>query len=189
MSNSVRFGDFQISVISATEYELSRHQDPVYHVATSIEEAKLIRNWVYDLTDGEMIRCRGRDKIFPLSDHFDTITHEPTVSNGSYTPFEDGLAIKFERQLYFLWQEKVECYDIGIIDFVNLLHFACTPVNTTADIVLPLPATHTNTTNIQVSHRKVVVLCHGYSPELGPNYPFISVLKQHIIRSGFLTAA
>ena len=83
------------------------------------EDIKLLRTWLLTIEDGSMLCCRGRDVV--NRPKFDaTILTEENENEGErevlLSAWELGIVIKFKRDLFFMWQGKVESYPIGVLD-------------------------------------------------------------------------
>lgn len=168
----------------------------LYFVPQSLEEVTELRKWVYELSNGSCIAVRGRDRSLPVNwpgpqqaDAVDLaeaiVKHRASITD-LFTNWELGVALKSNNNLFLMWPAIVECYPIGTIDFLSLLHFRKTPK-------LPLDRMHicdakTVSSHVPGLHQatdKVIVLCHGFSPDVGPKYAFIQVLQAWLTALGW----
>ena len=92
-------------------------------------------------------------------------------------------------------------YPIGVLNLSDLLHVCVSPLATPLHVPAPptivATAVVTNTDSItnntnqstqanQVSFQhNIIILCHGFSPERGPNYLFLVLLKNYFLSLGF----
>jgi hypothetical protein len=130
---------------------------------------------------GTFYGVRGRDldikylteqlhrKIKESSDN-DVLDESETSSNEATSKFTDysfGLAVKSHRSLFLLWKDKVENYPIGQLNLSNLLHFRSTNLAYPTSFSLDTPENIGN---------NFIILSHGFSPDLGPDYALIHIL-------------
>ena len=146
----------------------------------SSDEAAEIKTWLYGLQDGQMFACRGRDYEFDSIMHALQTDH-PDAIEASLSPkltnWEYGVGIKMARSVFLLWETKVEKHDIGSLDLISLLH-VCSERVSQPPIPRGLPSAVSNAPT-------VVILCHGFSPELGPLYPLLIILRDFLTANGF----
>ncbi len=125
-------------------------------------EVEEIRSWVHSLSDGEVLRVRGRD--FQRSEDSQQVT--------GYTSWEFGVAIKIQRRLFLLWEAVVESYLVDGCDFMVLLQIQCTNQS----------SIHGN----EAMPRAIkVILNHGFSPDYGPQYALVCTLVVFLRAKGF----
>lgn len=131
-----------------------------FYTPSDSHDFETIRDWLHSLRNGKLIYCRGRDIVRNDEGIFE-----------SYTNWEYGYALKMNRRLFFMWDNDVESIMIDGCNFLEQLHFECfeTP-----------PIYH----SMNFSNR-VLVLCHGFCFEHGPNYPFIAALTSALSTLGY----
>eukprot|EP01038_Epipyxis_sp_PR26KG_P007674 gene7674-10443_t len=146
--------------------------------STNYDQIIQLRDWVYGLLDGSILKVRGRDLTHVHDDMISVNIMERLgpidTNNPLFTEWEYGIAVKFERVLFLLWPEKVERYSIGSIDYINLLHFAAYSSECEESLI----EIQHNSKSIEaaIDNSDTIILCHGFSPEQGPNYPLIKLL-------------
>jgi hypothetical protein len=144
------------------------------------EEAAAIKTWLYSLADGQAFACRGRD--YELNSMLDALKGQvgdapEAPLSPKFTDWEYGVGIKMKRAIFLLWAAKVEKHDIGSLDLISLLHM-CGRTSSNPPISLPPPTACP-------AKPTVVILCHGFSPELGPSYPLLIILRQFLSAHGY----
>jgi hypothetical protein len=144
------------------------------------EQAAAIKTWLYSLADGQAFACRGRD--YELSSILVALRGEDAGAleaplSPNFTGWEHGVGIKMKRAIFLLWEAKVEKHDIGSLDLISLLHI-CGQTPSNLPISPPLPA-------VCSPKPIVVILCHGFSPELGPSYPLLITLCHFLTSLGY----
>src|SRR3990167_1094363 len=116
----------------------------------TVEDCAIIKCALHSLPNGTCIPTRGRD----------------WTGEDTFTDWEHGVAIKNDSRLFFLYDNgKIESFLIDGINFYQLVHFVKPRIKRNSDEV------------INVDHKKVVILSHGWSYELGPDYPLIRTLQ------------
>jgi hypothetical protein len=131
-----------------------------YFIPAESLDVDLIRQWLHGLSNGKIISCRGRD----------IIRDGEGVAN-SFTNWEIGYAVKMNRRLFLLWDTEVESILIDGCHFLDQLHFECH-----VDIPAPLVTSPSS---------RVVIVCHGFCFEDGPNYLFVSALTSALKVAGY----
>jgi hypothetical protein len=123
------------------------------------------KNWSLSLSDGELLHVRGRD-----------VSRGEDGAVSGFTEWESGLALKSEDSFFFLWRNLVEKLKIKNINFYEQLHFEC--------------SASVSNDSLAISGKSLptIVLCHGFCPESGPNYPLICVLSLLLRSCGFVVA-
>jgi pimeloyl-ACP methyl ester carboxylesterase len=141
-----------------------------------------VRNWIYSLDDGQLFACRGRDfttdsmMVVLQSDHLE---ERESACQMQLTQWEYGVGLKMNRSVFLLWQEKVEKHDIGSLDLVSLLH-VCGRADTSPPLYGGVGALHS-----APCKKAVIILCHGFSPDVGPRYPLIIILNKFFAHLGY----
>lgn len=120
----------------------------------------ILREWIHSLPNGKILSCRGRD-----------IIRDDDGISTSFTDWEIGYAIKMNRRLFLLWDTEVESVLIDGCNFLDQLHF---------EYVTELPSSISFAPN-----NRVVVVCHGFCYEDGPNYLFVSTLTSALKAAGY----
>eukprot|EP00697_Spironema_sp_BW2_P006020 gnl/Spiro4/18380_TR9837_c0_g1_i1.p1 gnl/Spiro4/18380_TR9837_c0_g1~~gnl/Spiro4/18380_TR9837_c0_g1_i1.p1 ORF type:complete len:604 (+),score=208.82 gnl/Spiro4/18380_TR9837_c0_g1_i1:101-1912(+) len=112
-----------------------------------------IRTWLHSLHDGDCIGFRGR-------------AANAAASSG-FTPWDYGFALKSGPCLFYIYQNgTLECLTIDHTNFSKLVHIA-------------LPREHIHTPVATPSHySRVLILSHGWSPLVGPNYALVRTLER-----------
>jgi hypothetical protein len=125
-----------------------------------VNEVDLIRQWMHSLENGKILSCRGRD---PIRDEDGSIN--------SYTNWDFGYAVKMNRRIFFLSDTEVESVLIDGCNFLDQFHLE---YHLEDPISCPLPPSE-----------RVVMICHGFCPEQGPNYLFASALSSALRMAGY----
>ena len=116
--------------------------------------------WIINQPDGSCFPIRGRDFI-------------------SFTDFDEwdsGVAVKDGERLFFIYESGcIESFYIHIINFKELIHFT----------ILKEKKNEFVQDNINCDPLKVIILSHGFSDQVGPNYPLIRSLETIAIRLGW----
>jgi hypothetical protein len=158
------------------------HENSLFVCPKTSDEAAEVKRWLYDLQDGQMFACRGRD--YRLSAMLQALREDNTEAlqdclHPQFTDWEYGIGIKKSRSVFLLWREKVEKHDVGSLDFVSLLHICGQPQPP------PPPQTRREEPPAAETKQDVVILCHGYSPDCGPSYPLLIILKNLLTQMRF----
>lgn len=149
------------------------------------EEASEIKKWLYGLRDGQAFACRGRD--YKLNSMLDALHATDRDANDALetcapphvTDWEYGVGIKMNRAVFLLWETKVEKHDIGTVDLITLLHVCGRTVSDPPIHISPSVAPAVCSAN-----PVVIILCHGFSPDHGPSYPLLILLKDVLTARG-----
>lgn len=131
-----------------------------FYIPLNVEEINQIRYWLESLQNGKLIYCRGRDIIRNNEGIFE-----------SFSNWEYGYALKMNRRLFFLWDNDVESIMIDGCNFLDQLHFECFES-------LPIH------NRIEFNNR-VLMVCHGFCFDYGPNYPFVAALTSALSTIGY----
>jgi hypothetical protein len=142
------------------EFPSSAASSANYFIPQQTEEVDLIRQWLHSLENGKILSCRGRDPIRE---------EDGTVS--SFTNWDLGYAVKMNRRVFLLWDTEVESVMIDGCNFLDQLHFEY-------HLEDPIPV------SLPPSDR-VVMICHGFCFEHGPNYLFLSALSSALRAAGY----
>ena len=148
------------------------HENSLFVLPKTSDEAAEVKRWLYDLQDGHIFACRGRD--YQPNAMLRALREENSEPiDGSlhpqFTDWDYGIGIKKARCVFLLWREKVEKHDVGGLDLVSLLHIC-------GHHAPPQP-TRPEEPAAAATKQTVVILCHGYSPDSGPSYPLLIILK------------
>lgn len=120
----------------------------------------LLRRQLSRLPDGAVLVCRGRDNL----------DVEETAEEWDY-----GFCQKRGADLFFAYASgDAECFSIGGVNFVHLVHLA-----------LRSPAVIQENAPAMTRQQPVLVLAHGWSPQVGPRYPLIQRMEAHALRKGW----
>lgn len=131
-----------------------------YFIPRNTQEIDILRDWIHSLQNGKILCCRGRD-----------IIRDDDGIPSSYTNWETGYAVKMNRRLFLLWDTEVESVLIDGCNYLDQLHF-------TSILELPLPVPNH-------SKNRVIIVCHGFCFEDGPNYLFVSALTSALKVAGY----
>jgi len=149
----------------------------------TFDEAAEVKKWLYGLQDGQIFACRGRD--YALNPILAALQHEDpdalcisTSLPPQLTEWEYGVGIKMDRAVFLLWESKVEKHDIGSLDLVSLLHI-CGHSGSH-----PPRCDASNPVAAALPQNLVIILCHGFSPEIGASYPLLIILNNFLSRLG-----
>ena len=134
-----------------------------YFEPSNEEEANILRNWCHSVTDGELLRVRGRDWV-----------EEGDVRVLGAWAY--GLALKQGRRFFLLWETEVESVLVDGINYRDQLHFECMDHTS---MVWPVSAVES------CDKRTTVILCHGFCEENGPHYALIQVLRHALTSCGY----
>ena len=111
-----------------------------------------LRRELHQLADGTTVPCRGRDNKY----------------DGAW---DYGFCTKMGPHLSFQYRSgDKECFSIDGVNFVDLVHLA---------VKRPLLSSPSGINMLSPSKRAakpIVLLAHGWSPQVGPNYPVIRLL-------------
>jgi pimeloyl-ACP methyl ester carboxylesterase len=157
---------FQIAIVEATDaLAWFPFEEDEYLELTDIPEAENMKEYLLTLPDGSCLPVRARD----------------WYSVNSFTEWSTGVAIKNGTKLWYLYETGViETFFIKETNFLELVQF----VKPRAQDRHPLQRSN----NIPLENpNKVVVISHGWSPELGPDYPLLRTLQSVAIRLGWKT--
>jgi pimeloyl-ACP methyl ester carboxylesterase len=156
------------------------HAGSVFACPQTPDEAAQVKRWLYGLSDGQLFACRGRDyeaKQLLAALRGDGPDEPEVLPPPRLSSWEYGVGIKSNRAVYLLWGPKVEKHEIGSLDLLSLLHVGGEPVISSVDLQ-EAPAA-------AAPKRAVVILCHGFSPETGPSYPLIVILRNLLTDEGY----
>ncbi len=156
------------------------HENSLFVCPKTSDEAGEVKRWLYDLQDGQMFACRGRD--YELRAMLRALREDNAEAlaeslQPQFTDWEYGVGIKKSRSVFLLWGKKVEKHDVGSLDLVSLLHICGQPP--------PPPQTRREEPAAAETKQAVVILCHGYSPDCGPGYPLLIILKNLLTQMRF----
>lgn len=161
----IEIRDFRIDILVISDTKGTEWPNNItFFEPLDVEEAFALKNWCHALSDGDIVRVRGRDSI--------SVTDENTVI---YEDWENGYAIKMGNRFFLLWNKEVESLLIDGCNLLEQLHFQCTP----SGCNLSLEDCRDKRTKIST-----IVLCHGFCEEDGPNYQLILILKNTLVAAG-----
>lgn len=165
---------------SSSEGESSSSSSSRYLQPQSPEEAVALRDWLHTLPDGAILPVRGRDRV--AGEYHDAELGESEGAHASdppppladvFTPWEYGVVLKHARRLFLLWEAVVESYLIDGCDYIDQLHFHEDQRQGAPPATAP------------TAPRAVVVLSHGFSDEVGPNYALVQCLAGFLRANGY----
>jgi len=153
-------GDYPFSVLTESQ-ALSYFPDENSVFYTPVEDdVPHLKETLLGLPDDSTLPLRGRD----WADF-----------NFNYKEWEYGYAVKRDTKLYFLYENgESEIFEIDHINYVELVHFA-------------LLQDDDNHQAIPIDQDHVIILSHGWSENLGPNYPLIRTLEAISLKKGWKT--
>lgn len=123
--------------------------------------AKLVQ-WIREQEDGSCFPIRGRDYGAKMNE---------------FDEWDGGVAVKNGERLFFIYESGcIESFMISYINFQDLIHF--TIVKEEEEIIL-------QDKQLNCDPDKVIILSHGFSEQVGPNYPLIRSLETIAIRLGW----
>lgn len=135
-----------------------------YFEPATREEIDQIVEWCQTLPNGSIIYVRGRDLLRAVD----------TCLFIGFKDWDYGFAVKTDGDsVFFLWPDQVERFRIREINFFEQLHFQCSH----EEIAPASPAA--------VDSPAAVLLCHGFCPEHGPDYPLINVISMLLKSVGY----
>ncbi|CAB9503250.1 expressed unknown protein [Seminavis robusta] len=128
--------------------------DHFYRISNELEDEHL-RAALLSLPDGVAVPVRGRDyKVVPSSPRRE-----------GYTEFDYGTAIKSGCRLFFMYTSgDIESIVIETINLRELVHFV------SLSMTVPTAAVPA------ADPRCLVVISHGFSPDVGPDYPIVRTM-------------
>jgi len=149
----------------------------------TFDEAAEVKKWLYGLQDGQIFACRGRDYALNpiLAALQEDDPEDPGSLNASLPPqltaFDYGVGIKMDRAVFLLWESKVEKHEIGSLDLISLLHICGHSASHPPECDTAPPAAD--------AQKPVIILCHGFSPEIGASYPLLIILDNFLSHLGY----
>lgn len=135
-----------------------------------------LRRRLHAAADGAVLPCRGRDRFHD---------HRAAPGTGActaacreaHTEWDYGVLVKRGARLYFLYESgDVEDFLIDAVDFERLVHPALARAGAPGGAAPPRGGG---------DPCGVVVLAHGWSEEVGPNYPLVRTLEHVARRRGW----
>jgi pimeloyl-ACP methyl ester carboxylesterase len=156
------------------------HAGSHFAIPQTPDEAAEVKKWLYSLSDGQIFACRARDyesNEMLAALQKDQPDESEVLPQPKLTDWEYGVGIKSNRAVFLLWESKVEHHEIGSLDLLMLLHVGGKPV---------CQSLHRLEVNSAAAiKRTVIILCHGFSPEVGPSYPLIIILSHFLTDLGY----
>jgi hypothetical protein len=149
-----------ITVVPPTNaLEWFPQEEDVFFVPHNFEVLEDIKTYLHSLSDGVCLPLRARD----------------WESVATFTDWSNGVGIKNHTRIFFLYETGViESFLIDGINYYDLVHF-----------VVPRPNRRIDSEHQSTDPKKVVVLSHGWSFDLGPDYPLIRTLQSVATQLGW----
>lgn len=122
-----------------------------FYLPDTTQKVSRLRTALHSLPDGSTLPIRGR--------------------NFANEKFDYGVAVKASSRLFFINESgDVESFPIDYINFSHLVHF----VSERKGSIREEELLHQN---VMTDLNHLVVIRHGYSPQVGPDYPLVRTLE------------
>jgi pimeloyl-ACP methyl ester carboxylesterase len=137
-------------------------------------DVDILCDFLESLPDGSCLPVRGRDRL-----------------DAGFDEWDSGMALKSGSNLWFLYGSgDLEGFPIRRINFVHLVQFTAarsgSPQSGRTQIEDDVEEDDASNRHRDCpAHADVVVISHGWSEEVGPDYPLIRTLEMMTVRCGW----